>query len=492
MTTLLQRPTAKMTNNWLEIDREGLAKLHEGRPKSFVLNELISNAWDEASREVKVTIAPSMTRGYINIYVEDDNPEGFKNLSHAYTLFAESHKKGDAEQRGRFNLGEKLVLALAHTAMIETTTGAIEFKGNQRRHLHTTRNRGSLVMVEIKATKAEMEEIIASAGRLIPPHGIKTTVNGVVLHRRPPLAWFEVTLPTVIADEEGVLRRTERKTRVRVHEPRNGQPGTIYEMGIPVVESGDRFDVDVQQKVPLNSERDNVTPGFLRDLRVAVLNNTFGVLSKEDVTQGWVRDACGDEKVAPDALRTVIDTRFGQNAVAYDPSDREANKISASEDRQIVHGGHLSAGEWANVRLHGLLPAAGKVTPSPKPYDPDGDALTLIPVDDWSVGMLLVADFAQEAAQELLDQKIKVRIANEPDWPVAATFGRSGSLVFNVAKLSPDFFELGITEDVIDLLIHEFGHHWTTDHLSRDYYDALTKLGAKMTFLAIRRPELFK
>jgi hypothetical protein len=35
-------------------------------------------------------------------------------------------------------------------------------------------------MVEIKATKAEMEEIIASASRLIPPPGIKTTVNGEV------------------------------------------------------------------------------------------------------------------------------------------------------------------------------------------------------------------------------------------------------------------------------------------------------------------------
>jgi 3-(3-hydroxy-phenyl)propionate hydroxylase len=31
------------------------------------------------------------------------------DLTHAFTLFAESAKKGDAEKRGRFNLGEKLV-----------------------------------------------------------------------------------------------------------------------------------------------------------------------------------------------------------------------------------------------------------------------------------------------------------------------------------------------------------------------------------------------
>ena len=491
MTTLLQRSAAKMTRSWLEIDTEGLAKLHEGRPKSFMLYELVANAWDEASREVSVTVAPSATRGYINIYVEDDNPEGFNNLSHAYTLFAESGKKGNAEQRGRFNLGEKLVLALARSAFIETTTGCIEFKDKNRRHLHATRNVGSMIMVEIKATKAEMDEILASARRLLPPHGIRTTVNGTVLDRRPPLTHFEVTLPTIIADAEGVLRRTERKTVVRVHET-HGQPAMIYELGIPVVETGDRYHVDVQQKVPLNSERDNVTPAFLRALRVAVLNHTHEQLGREDVTQGWVRDACGDERVAPDALRTVIDTRFGQNAVTYDPSDREANKISASEDRQIVHGGHLSAGEWANVRLHGLLPAAGKVTPSPKPYSKDGEKLVLIPPTDWTPGMLRVVTFAQAIARELIGIKLTVQITDAPDWPVAATFGYTAPLVFNKSQLDPDFFNGDIGEEHIDLLIHELGHHWTIDHLSREYYDALTRLGAQMVLLALEKPEVFR
>lgn len=482
-----------MTKSWLEIDVDGLAKLHEGRPKSFILNELVSNAWDEASREVKITVAPSTTRGHISIYVEDDNPEGFKNLSHAYTLFAESSKKSNAQQRGRFNLGEKLVLALARTAWIETTTGAVEFgAGVGRRLLNTKRNRGSAVTVEIKATKDEFAEILASAKRLIPPPGIKTTINGEILEARTPITWFETTLPTVIGDAEGVLRRTERKTLVRVHEPRPGETAMIYELGIPVVETGDRFHVDVQQKVPLNSERDNVTPSFLRAVRVAVLNATHERLEAPEVTQGWVRDACGDERVAPEALTTVIHARFGENAVAFDPSDREANKISASEDRQIVHGGSLSAAEWSNVRSAGLLPPAGKVTPSPKPYDPDGDTITLIPRSQWTIGMERVVTFAINTGRELLDKKIIVQIAHEPEWPVQAVFGKSSALVLNKATLPTDFFDGEITDYVIDLLIHEFGHLWTIDHLSRDYYDALTRLGARMTRLALNKPELFR
>jgi hypothetical protein len=484
--------SSKVTKSWLEIDREGLAKLMEGRPKSFILNELVSNAWDGATREVKITVAPASTRGYINIYVEDDNPEGFKNLSHAYTLFAESSKKGNAEQRGRFNLGEKLVLALAHKAWIETTTGAIEFSSDGRRPMHTKRDRGSLVMVEIKATRDETDDIVAAAFRLIPPPGIKTTVNGELIEARHPFTWFDAILPTVIGDDEGVLRRSERKTLVRVYEPRPGETAMIYELGIPVVETGDRFHVDVQQKVPLNQERDNVTPAFLRALRVAVLNSTHHLIKPAEATQSWVRDACSDARVTPDALKTIIHARFGENAVAYDPSDREANKISASEDRQIVHGGSLSAGEWSNVRSAGLLPPAGKVTPSPKPYDPDGDTLTLIPRAQWTIGMERVATFAINIARELLDKKIIVQIAHEPEWPVQAVFGKSSALVFNKATLSPDFFDGGITEAVLDLLIHEFGHHWTIDHLSREYYDALTRLGARMTLLALDKPELFR
>ena len=75
---------------------------------------------------------------------------------------------------------------------------------------------------------------------------------------------FETVLPTVLADDEGVLRKTTRKTLVSVYEPLDSETPTLYEMGIPVVETGDRYHVDIGQKVPLNMDRDNVTPAYLR------------------------------------------------------------------------------------------------------------------------------------------------------------------------------------------------------------------------------------
>jgi hypothetical protein len=478
-------------SQWFSVDKKGLAKLMEGRAKSFVLYELIQNAWDEASQLVSVSVQYVDGHRRAEIAVEDDNPEGFKDITHAYTLFAESTKKSDAEKRGRFNLGEKLVLAMSQRAWIETTKGIVIFDHAGRQTLRGKRAAGSLVKVEILMSKAEMGEILVAARRLIPPPNIKTTINGEILPCREPVASFTEHLPTLTAGEDGVLRPTRRNCIVRVYEKQPDETAMLYEMGIPVVETGDKYHVDIGQKVPLNMDRDNVTPAYLRTVRVAVLNATFNRIADEDVRQTWVKEACSDDRITPEAAKVTFEKRFGENAVAYDPSDPEANKISVAEGRPVVHGGSLSAAEWHNAKAAGVLPAAGKVTPSPKAYSETGKPLNLIPMENWTKGMLRIDLFAKTVALHLLDCHVEVRMVNEFTWPFSATYG-PGSLTFNVARLGHKFFDNGITDQVIDLLIHEYGHHYESDHLSREYNDALTKLGAKMTRLALDFPEFFE
>ena len=476
-------------SNWFAVDKKGLAKLMAGRPKAFVLYELLQNAWDQKVTKVNVTLTPINGVPMTEITVEDNDPEGFADLAHAYTLFAESEKKADAKKRGRFNIGEKLVLALAREATVETRSGGVWFDRTGRHEVRSKRVSGSRITVTIPMTRAEHQELMDAVQRVIVPAKIKTTINGEVIPSRTPVAKFEAALPTLIADEEGVMKSATRKTAVRVYEPVANEVATLYEMGIPVVETGDRFHVDVQQKVPLNMDRDNVTPAYLRAIRVAVLNATHDRITEEDAAKTWVKEACSDDRVDDAAVRRTLGLRFGEDAVAYDPSDPEANKRSASEGRQVIYGGNLSGREWENARRAGVLPPAGKVTPSEKPFSAEGRPLNIIPESDWTEEMQRFAYFAKTMGRELLDATPRVDFVRDLGWRFGAVYGQ-GVLTVNLSKLGRAFFD-GM-EGQLDLLIHEYGHHYCGDHLSDDFHRALTKLGARMTMLALKKPECFQ
>lgn len=67
---------------------------------------------------------------------------------------------------------------------------------------------------------------------VILPPDVEVYFNGRRLLPRSPVARFEETLPTVVADDEAVLRQTRRKTIIAVYEPLPGEPAMIFEMGI--------------------------------------------------------------------------------------------------------------------------------------------------------------------------------------------------------------------------------------------------------------------
>ena len=67
--------------------------------------------------------------------------------------------------------------------------------------------------------------------------------------------------------------------------------------------------------------------------------------------------------------------------------------------------------------------------------------------------------------------------------------GATPPLDFNVQRLGFKWFEGGINEEIDRLIIHEFGHQYSSDHLSEEYHEALCRLGAKLKRLALEKPE---
>jgi len=85
------------STNFFEVDRDGLRKIATRRGYSWVLFELIQNSWDEQATRVSVVLEPTRKRGVAQLIVEDDDPDGFVELRHAWTLFADSPKRLDPQ-----------------------------------------------------------------------------------------------------------------------------------------------------------------------------------------------------------------------------------------------------------------------------------------------------------------------------------------------------------------------------------------------------------
>ncbi len=486
-----------MKNKWFEVDKEGMSKILARRGgKAFIVFELIQNAWDQDTTIVSVTLKPVPNRPIACLIVSDNDPEGFSDIRDAFTLFAESKKKQDPTKRGRFNIGEKLVLACCEEATISTTKGCISFLSSGERKyskLNKTAS-GSIFYAMVRMTRNEYEDVCESVNLLIPPNHIKTLFNSIQIPSRNPITEISVSLPTEIQDKDGNLKRTIRKTTINVHEPLNGETAYIYEMGIPIVETGDKYHVDIQQKVPLNSDRDNVQPSYLKAVRTAVLNGTHEyIVDAEDSSAEWVSQALENESCTPEATRSIVTKRYGNNAVSFDPSDVEGSKIAVSKGMTVVSGGSFNARQWKNIKESGALLPAGKVTPSPKPFTKEGRPLSFIHSSNWTGGMYTVTKYATLIAKELLNTKINVRITNDSKWPFTAAYG-NGELILNFAKLGDWVFSHfpETMEEWDRLLIHEFAHHYSTDHLSSEYHDIICKLGAGLKKLALDKPKLFK
>ncbi len=479
-----------MKKPWFEVDREGLAEIVKRRGGlAWLIQELLANGWDEDGvTKVDVTIEPVANSPMVELTVIDDAPNGFQDLSHAWTLFAKSAKRSDAEKRGRFNLGEKLVLAFCKEASITTTTGQVMFDSRGRVNGREKRVSGSEFFGVVRMTRAEMDQALKDLKRLIPPPGIATTINGVLLDHRDPFATWEEVLWTELPDEEtGALSRRCRHAEVRVFRPREGETPMLYELGIPVVPlDGDPLHVDVRQKVPLNLERDGVTPSYLRDIRATVLAHTHKLLDDEALRGAWATDAMASYHMPKEALDTALTARFGDKRVAADPSDREAENRLKAQGHTIVHGGSLPKDVWDRVREHKLMEPAGHVSPTPDPYTKGAPKIKIVPFEQLSLHVQEGVLRYRAVCRVLLGFEVMVQVADEPQWPYGAVW-HSGEhvLVVNLGKLGEYHFTSEF--EIYKLALHEIAHEREGCHLSEAYHDALCEFGAK---LALRREQI--
>jgi hypothetical protein len=473
----------KNSTSWFDVDQHGFSQVLADRDLGRIIAELIANAWDEDVSHVNVLLEDA-GRGLTRVVVEDDSPQGFVDLSHSYVMFAPSKKKDAPQKRGRFNLGEKVVLSRCVSAVISSTTGTVSFNADGTRSVsRVKREIGSRFEGIMRMGNDKRAEVIAGLQALIAP--VRTSINGEDIRERKIVATAVVTLPSVIGDGDGNLRRTRAKTTINIYEPVFGREGggTIHEMGVPIIAVGDRFDVDVLQKVPLTIDRENVTDAFLRALRTEVLNATAHMLSAGEAATSWVAEALPRADSA--AVKAVVKARFGERAVTVDPRDPESRSTAEYNGYTIVHGGIFSPDAWDAIKRADAIASSSSIFPTYGEKVPG----TQIPRSDWTSGMVFVASLSQRLARKLIQRSIKVTFL-ESIATVAADYG-GAHIRFNVSRLGRDFFTIGRLAEVIGLLIHEFAHEIESDHRSYRYHDTLTKFAGEVAVLALSEPAFF-
>jgi hypothetical protein len=482
-----------MDNSWFVADKNGLRaiaeRLVERRGFGILAGELYQNVRDTEATICHINIT-SHSKGLAKVTVEDNDPNGFVDLSHAWTLFAPSIKKMDPTKAGRFNIGEKMVLSFCQVAQIHTTSGFVEFYGKKRNEFpRRKREAGTLLTAIIECNLERMQQFIEYLNKVMVKPGLQLTVNGVSIPTRKPIHVFEHSLRTEIGEH---LKATIRKTKVEIYEPISGEPAGLYELGIPVVETGDKWDVNISQKIPLNSERDNVTPAFLQSVRVCVLNEMHNRLEPEDVQQHWVAEAADHKDCANESITTYLNHKYGKNRVAFDPSDMEANKVAVWQGFTVIPSRGLTSGQRENAYRAEALNSAGKLFHTPKPFsdDPNAPLVEYLPLEEWTTGMVYVKDYAIWLAKELMGINITVLMAKRLSERTIAAYGDK-TLYFSLKNLGKNWFDTTIRDEQDALLLHEFGHEYCSDHLSHDYHRALEKLGVKMRNLAIVKREAY-
>ena len=465
---------------WFEVDKGGLRQLLEGKDKSFILRELIQNSWDEPDvTQCKVTLFKIRGKRIARLRVEDDAPEGFYDLTHAFTLFANTRKRKDVKKRGRFNLGEKQVLAMCREAKITTTTGGVEFLENgKKKMLRKRRESGSVFEAKIPMTDAEYRNCCHAVKTFIPPIGMETIFNEEEIEVRTVKAVVEATLQTEFENEKGEYRTTRRKTLIEIYEPREDEKAMIYEMGLPIIETGDKWHYNILQRVPMTADRDNVKPAFLQDVRAEVANAMRDEIEEDDAGSPWVRDAASDDRIKPETVNRIADKRWGEKRVVCAPGDSHGREQALARGYHIVAPGEMSAEEWEHMREADAVPAASKLFPQEFVNGKE------IPESKWTEGQHTIANLARFISKQALGFEVTVRIVESPKATVAAQYGNK-CLTFNLSKLGKRWFvykDGSNWERVIELIIHELGHQYGS-HLTQQYYDGLCKIGTKLALI---------
>lgn len=336
-----------------EIDTEGFKiQMSEMEPYRIV-QEIIANSFDEPS-VTEINCYLRHDRSYFTMSIQD-NGKGFRSIKDVFTLFRNSYKRKDVQQRGRFNLGEKEVMAVAYDGFIRSRDWKVEFYENKRRETkNLDDNHGTTVEARFLWDSTQIDIITKQLQKLIVPNKQTLEINGKPVEKKTIARTIKGKLWTVIEDDESkqMVRRLI-ETKVDVYEKDQDELAWIFEMGVPVQQLEKHLNVqwhvDIQQKIPLEIKRDVVSDTYLIDIYALLANKCYDLVPKEKAGAKWINRSM--VRIDAEPAKDLLKKQYGTDKL-YIPSkvDFEANESVNKVGGQTILPNTLDRDERTHLR----------------------------------------------------------------------------------------------------------------------------------------------
>ncbi len=438
-----------------------------------LIQEIISNSFDEKEvTEIACDIIENEKKQIkVKIY---DNGKGFRDKRDIYTLFKDSYKRTNKNQRGRYNLGEKQFFARAVSGWVKTRETMIEFVDDSKKETKIPSMQGTQVSAIFELEKDEsLHETITWVKKVAVPEGKRLSINFDTIRPKTLVKKFKTRLPTVIAQgaNQKMVRRIE-DTQVFLYEKLEDEKPIIFELGCTVQELNQdlKWHVDVRQKIPQTTERDVISDAYLQLLYSKITEKTLDLIDAKSSGGNWINDAL--KRTSKKTSKEIFKKRFGTDNVMIESSDYRENERAMEAGVHLVKSGELDSDVVSNLKDQGTLKYASKE------FSTSGweTAKRVEPTID----MLNFAGVCRAVARDVIDKNIRVNFVTTDHTPEIAMYG-SNNLLWNVRLCGGKKFFVGFVPKAIGILVHELAHDKLGNndghaHFSHDYIHEMERI----------------
>jgi hypothetical protein len=281
-------------------------------------------------------------------------------------------------------------------------------------------------------------------------------------------------------------KKPSRRTTIHLVPTAEHEQPTIYEMGIPVaaLDWSLAYHCDIQQRVPMNPNRDAVASGYPAKLHVACLPTLLEEMDASTVKDDWVGTA--GRRCATEVQQQILVRAFGDNIARSVPrmGSRHFDEDARDLGIQVVNTAQASGGFREMLKLH--VPSAQEVVrrDERRKAEQAGDdgfsvqsavhaadeRLQLIERHGGIARVQRCLDFAVWFCQQLVDhgpvrqQRVRGQLTRNYDGSRSLYAHWSATNVLTLAIDQPCFWLEPLGAETLKILIHEAAHAMNMHH----------------------------